>query len=329
MSDINDYINNNFDFDEDAFKRLAEIYKSNWDFVFREDMINKDVSSKVAGAAWGIRFGIEVMKFQLAFEVMGYLSSLAEKQKGLSSLSDDMLVTYFNTGIHLADLVAMYGLSYNPEKHTDGSIAIEVSNWTETDINLVCALSREFPCFTVSVVNAKDHRVICSYVEENRDKVPASKLAVFDLYEELRKAYKRATVNLMMGFMSSLVFYGDTINPEGLESMTHVWAYNEFGYISMFTSLLKAYLMGISYSHTSCMDTMEQVQYFKDLVKCYDGFEVSATARPDGKFDVTLSNTSPFIQEDRDKAVSKASTMVDLPDALLKRMGIKRVNGGK
>lgn len=236
-----------------------------------------------------------------------------------------MLASYFNTGSDLSDLIARYSLAYSPEKYPDGAVTVELHDWADEDIALVCALSKEFPCFELTRVEEDDHKLLCRYKDFSREEVPASKLSVFDLCKELKDTYKKLVTDVWMNFISSLMFYGAEKNPESLESMCHLWAYDNYGYIDMFVSLISNYLIGADYligvdnSSTIQMKSMEQVQYFKELVECYDDFEVSSVARPDGYFDVTLY-TSPFTEEKSDEAVTEAAKLVKLPDALVQRM---------
>lgn len=316
------YINS---FNEDAFNQMAKFFESNWKFEFKKDMIKKEVSSGLSSILNDTRFKLEALKYRLAFEVLGYLSALSDKKECLSDLSDDMLATYFNTGLDLADLVARYGLVYNPEQHPDGTVTVELQGWTETDIALVEALSKEFPCFKVSGVEGDACKLLFSYKEFPREGVSTSKLAVFDLCKELKETYKKSVSGVWMNFISSLMFYRAEACPESLESMCHLWAYDNYGYVNMFVSLITAYLTGADNSSTIQMNTMEQVQYFKELVEYYDDFEVSSVARPDGLFDVTLS-VSPFTEEKSDDALIEAAKLIDLPDTLVKKM---LSNGGR
>ena len=316
------YINS---FSEDAFKQMAKFFESNWKFVFKKDMVKKEVSSGLSKVLQDTRFKLETLKYRLSFEVMGYLSDLSEKRDGLSSVSDDMLASYFNTGSDLSDLIARYSLAYSPEKYPDGAVTVELHDWADEDIALVCALSKEFPCFELTRVEEDDPKLLCRYNDFSREEVPASKLSVFDLCKELKDTYKKLVTDVWMNFISSLMFYRAEKNPESLESMCHLWAYDNYGYIDMFVSLISNYLIGadnligVDNSSTIQMKSMEQVQYFKELVECYDDFEVSSVARPDGYFDVTLY-TSPFTEEKSDEAVTEAAKLVKLPDALVQRM---------
>ena len=287
-------LNNNFD--ESAFKQMSKFFEDNWKFEFNKDMIKEDVSSALSGVLQDTRFKLETVKYRLILEMVGYLGNLAVEKNAISTVSDAISDVYVDSSLDFADLLARYSVAYNPEQHPDGALILETQDWEEIDLELVCALSKEFPCFKIERVVGDNSKLLCTYKEVSRETVPASKLAVVELCKEVKETYDKLVYNTWMNFISSLMFHRHELNPESLESMCHLWAYDNFGYVDIFLTLISLYLMGAENSNTVQMDSMEQVQYFKELVGCYDGFEVSSVARPDGFFDVTLS-VSPFTEE--------------------------------
>ena len=318
------FINN---FDEDDFKQMSQFLEDNWKFEFKKDMIKEDVSSALNGVLMDTRYKLETVRYRLVLEIVGYLSTLAVEKNVASTVSEAVSDVYLDSSLDFADLLARYSVGYNPEQHPDGTIILE--SWEDVDLELVCALSKEFPCFQISRVEGDACKLLCRYEEIPREKVPASKLAVIDLCKEVKETYSKLVYNMWMNFISSLMFHRPESETESMEAMCHLHAYDKYGYVDIFITLISLYLMGADNSHTVQMDSMEQVQYFEELVGCYDGFKVSSVARPDGVFDVTLS-VSPFTLEQMDKVFNESAESVTVLRTLVQKIISKeRKNGGK
>lgn len=320
------FINN---FDEDAFKQMSQFLEDNWKFEFKKDMIKEDVSSALNGVLMDTRYKLETVRYRLVLEIVGYLSTLAVEKNVVSTVSEAVSDVYLDSSLDFAELLARYSVGYNPEQHPDGAIILETEGWEDVDLELVCALSKEFPCFQISRVEGDACKLLCRYEEIPRERVPASKLAVIDLCKEVKETYSKLVYNMWMNFISSLMFHRPESETESMEAMCHLHAYDKYGYVDIFITLISLYLMGADNSHTAQMDSMEQVQYFEELVGCYDGFKVSSVARPDGVFDVTLS-VSPFTLEQMDKVFNESAESVTVLRTLVQKIISKeRKNGGK
>lgn len=316
------------DFDEGAFKQISQFLEYNWKFEFKKDMIKEDVSSALNDVLMDTRYKLETVRYRLVLEIVGYLSTLAVEKNVASTISEALSDAYVDSGLDFADLPARYGVGYNPEQHPDGAIILETEGWTDIDIELVCALSREFPCFKIARVEGDACKLLCRYEEIPREKVPASKLAVVDLCKEVKETYSKLVSNMWMNYISSLRFHRPESNIESMEAVCHLYAYDKYGYIDIFLTLISLYLLGEDNSHTVQMGSMKQVQYFEELVGCYDGFKVSSVARPDGVFDVTLS-VNPFTLEQMDKVFNESAKSVAVLRTLVQKIISKeRENGG-
>lgn len=319
------FINN---FNENDFKQMSQFLEDNWKFEFKKDMIKEDVSSALNGVLMDTRYKLETIRYRLVLEIIGYLSTLAVEKNVASTVSEAFSDAYVDSGLDFADLLVRYSVGYKPEQHPDGVIILETDDWTDIDLELVCALSKEFPCFQISRVEGDACKLLCRYEEIPREKVPASKLAVVDLCKEVKETYSKLVYDMRMNFISSLMFYRPESETEGMEAMCHLHAYDKYGYIDIFLTLISLYLMGADNSNTVQMDSMEQVQYFEELVGCYDGFKVSSVARPDGVFDVTLS-VNPFTLEQMDKVFDDSAKSVTVLRTLVQKIISKeRENGG-
>ena len=198
------FINN---FNENDFKQMSQFLEDNWKFEFKKDMIKEDVSSALNGVLMDTRYKLETVRYHLVLEIIGYLSTLSVEKNVASTVSEAFSDAYVDSGLDFAELLARYSVGYNSEQHPDGAIILETDDWTDIDLELVCALSKEFPCFQISRVEGDACKLLCRYEEIPREKVPASKLAVVDLCKEVKETYSKLVYDMWMNFISSLMFY--------------------------------------------------------------------------------------------------------------------------